>query len=65
MSESPYPREVLEFIVGPPDGVAGSPDDHHSRLKWDCGCVATVATPGRYGIIACDEHRSEFDEETL
>jgi len=58
-----YRREVLEFIIGPPqairgDGASGAQSPMH--LTWPCGCRAN----GRHDLFEmfpCEEHFSEFE----
>jgi hypothetical protein len=63
MSEPLYTREILEFIVGPPDRIDGSFSYASERLLWECGCAAAIGSDGKYRLVPCAEHRPEFDEE--
>ena len=53
MSEVRYRRDVVEFVIGTPD---------RPPLAWLCGCWAIDEGDGIYRLVACDEHRPEFDE---
>ncbi|GAC1425000.1 MAG: hypothetical protein NVSMB5_19230 [Candidatus Velthaea sp.] len=58
-------RDVLEFIIGPPDRPSSAVDPALTShtLSWQCGCVAVKPEPGEdYGVRPCAEHRSEFEE---
>jgi hypothetical protein len=57
-----YRRDVLEFIIGPPEAVIErDTQDALSALdvQWPCGCRASGRTV--FQVFPCAEHSSEFE----
>ena len=55
MPQVRFPRDVVEFVIGPPDAAD----------RWSCGCRAVEHTKTDYVLVPCFEHRMEFDENTV
>ena len=61
-----YRRDVLEFVVGPPDSVLDRPAGEAARsglLQWSCGCEAEQQETGSYLVRPCAEHAQEFTDD--